>query len=739
MSMVRMAFVLAVPALLTAPAPIALSTTDDAPQWNVQFNATVYGDFTLVGNTVMSCPHAQEGPVKPKHPPEACAEAQQRKGSGAGALNNSYFMSWSDVDSDDATFNSSSARLSVPAGADVAYAKLGWAGAAGNRDGVPCGTDKSATPPGAPQEQAVSLTVNDDAATRIGPDRFTFTADDVGLSRTDQQFYSGDADVTKEFNGVHGDATVTVGNVWTPRGFDCFGGWSLTVVWKFPGPKAPHAPAKKNVVVYSGYARVPTAKSRTQLHAPSLHVAGGPARVGITAYEGDWATTGDQFLVNGIAQGGQDNADNFFASTAEGSLKPATPNNMSIDVRTVTVSDEIIRPGDTNAQLTFTRKDDAYLVQNLAVSFPKPELTVTTKSEPARAHAGEPVKQTVSVTNAGEAPAREVMLRVGPEPACVRAVGTLAAGATSTVICDLTAGGDDYQSTAKAIGRSAVGDALAAEASNAVEVLRPSVQVSHTADPPMVLQGQQVKFTTTIRNTGDTPLAGLAVRNNRVGECDRAVDSLPPGATSTVDCLVTAGEEGGTNTATVAGKDALAREVTGAADAGFSVVHPLLTMSAVWSAERVPRNGKVTITVTVGNPSTVAFTDVTVAGAPTACRRIVGTLEPGARTTYTCDLLVDSDINAELTATGVPIVNGHAMTADRTPAQVAGSAVVRITMLDAVAPPPPPRAAPAPPPPAVIKTARAFPVSKPAVGGIAAVLAAASMLVVVSATSAKKS
>lgn len=738
MSMTRMALVLAVPTLLTAFSPITLPVPSEAPHWNVQFNATVYGDFTLVGNTVMSCPRAQEGAVRPKHPPEACAEAQQRKGSGAGALNNSYFMNWSDVDSSDATFNSSSARLSVPAGADVAYAKLGWAGIAGNRAGAPCGTDKAATPPGAPQDQAVSLAVNDGVATRIGPDRFTFTADDVaGLSKTDQQFYSGDADVTKELGGVHGDATVTVGNVWTPRGFDCFGGWSLTVVWKFPGPKVPHAPAKKNIVVYSGYARVPTARTRTEIDAPSLHVAGGPARVGLTAYEGDWATTGDQFLVNGIAQGGKDNAENFFASTAEGSLKPATPNNMSIDVRTVVVSDEVIRPGDTKAQLAFTRKDDAYLVQNLVVSFPKPELTVTTKSEPALAHAGEPVKQSVSVTNTGEAPAREVTLRVGPEPACVRAVGTLAAGATSTVTCDITAAGDDYQSTAKAIGRSAVGDALAAEASSAVEVLRPSVQVDHTADPPMVLQGQQVRFTTTIRNTGDTPLSGIAVRNNRVGECDRTADPLPPGAASTMDCVVTAGEEGGTNTATVIGKDALAREVTAAADAGFSVVHPLLTMSAVWSADRVPRNGKVVITVTVGNPSTVAFTDVMVTGSPAACRRALRTLEPGARTTYTCVLLVESDINAELTATGVPIVNGHALTTDRIPAQVAGSAVVRIMMLDVIAPRPPPRA-PAPPPPAVIKTARAFPVSKPAVGGIAAVLAAASMLVVVSATSAKK-
>lgn len=721
MRSVRRLFLVAIPVLVASLMPGSVSSAVDSRKLEPVFAEAVYGDFALAGNTVLSCP-----------PVQACTEARQRKGSGVTAMNNGHSMVWADVDADESTFNSSSARLAVPPGADVAYAKLDWAGNAGSRPELPCGDPKT-SPPGTPDRQAVSLAVNSKAAARIGPDRFVFTLDDPdSLSTTDQQFYSASADVTKEFAGVHGDATVTVGDVWTPRGPDCFGGWSLTLAWKFAGPTAKYAPARRFVTVYNGHVRVPTSVTRAQVIANAPHSAGGTARVGITAYEGDWATPGDNFLINGIAQGGAE-AGNFFSSFADGALKPSDPNNMSVDVRTVSVSDEVVPPGVPSAELVFTRRDDAYLVRNVVASFPLPELTVTTSPDRPAAHAGDPVVQTVTVANPGGAPAHDVTVRIGAEPACERKIGGLAAAATKTVTCELVAQEDDYKSVAKASGRSLVDDALAAEATAGVEVLRPAVRVTHSAAPTTVLQGQPVRLTTVVTNSGDTPLSGLSLHNSKVGTCDRTdAGSLAPGAEVTIECAATAAEDGGTNTVTATAGDALGRQVSATGDSAFDVIHPLMTLTTAWSADRAERGDLVTITVRVGNPSQVPFADVEVTGEPASCHRSLGTLAAGQRISYTCEVVIAGRIDSELTVSGSPVVDGVAVGEG-----ASASAAVRIGMLPdeliVTAP------SPEQPRPAVAKAAQTRPLSKPAVGGLAAVVAAASMFVVAGAITGVRS
>ncbi|KOV82859.1 hypothetical protein ADL03_22500 [Nocardia sp. NRRL S-836] len=205
-----------------------------AETWHTQFDAAVYGDVAVVGNTVVTCPTpAQAGP-DPRYPPQSCVDGQQRVGHGRGSLNNSHRMMWTDVDADPSTFNSSRARVSIPDGAEVAYAKLGWAGNARCVNG--------SAPPGDPRTQPVSLAVNGTAGV---VDRFSAAVDDpASIGHTDNQFYSAESDVTARFAGVRGSVLLTVGNVWTPQGPDCFGGWSMTVVWRFAGASSA-APAQR--------------------------------------------------------------------------------------------------------------------------------------------------------------------------------------------------------------------------------------------------------------------------------------------------------------------------------------------------------------------------------------------------------------------------------------------------------------------------------------------------------------
>jgi hypothetical protein len=658
--------------------------------WHTQFNEAVYGDVTIVGNAVLTCPTPEQTGPNPKYSPQSCVDALNRQGHGPSAQNNAHRMSYTDVDGNPATFNSSSAQLTIPAGATVAYAKLGWAGNATCHDGL--------APPGKPQDP---VTLN---GTSISPGQFVSDSPD-DLSPTDNAFYSAEADVTQHVRS----GTVTVGNVWTPQGFDCFGGWSLTVVWKFAGPN-PSAPARRHVSVHGGHVRLPTEVPSLRTPIAPTHPAGGVVRLGITAYEGDWASDGDQMLVNDTSVGGR----NAFVSNAQGALQPGDPNNMSVDARTFTLPDDVLKPGTKSAELAFRRADDAFLIQNIAWSFPLPELTLVVDPEQPAAHPKDTVTQTATVTNAGDAPAANVSV-------CGQNIGTIPPKATATRTCTTLAADDDYPATVTASATSLAGDPMATHLASNVNVLHPALRATGTTGPLTALPGQVVKFTTTVTNTGDTPLYGLTGR--AVGGCAAMQGQLDPGATSTVDCTAPAGDETGQLSSTVSAADKIGGKVEASASMQVKVIYPRLTISALWSKDRARDGELVTVTITVGNPSEFAIDDVKVDGEPAACRRTFPALQPRERITYTCQ--VSAPVNSRLTVSGAGA--GQA---------ISESALVRIDSVDAPPPPEPERAASAPDEPAPPRpVAHVQQVSKPAAGGVAAVIGVIGMVVVASAIS----
>jgi uncharacterized repeat protein (TIGR01451 family) len=604
----------------------------------VNYDETVYGDFAAIGNTVTACP-AQPG----HYPVKLCLDAQNRVGAGPSAQNNGHPMTWSDVDTNPHTYNSSSARLTIPNGARITYAKLNWAGDTGGPENVPCG--RGSKPPGLPQQQAVSLSVNDKSSA-VKPLRYT--EDKLsGLTNIDHQFYSAYADVTGELRGVTGPATVTVGNVWTPQGFDCFGGWSLTAVWAFDQPQPKIAPARKQVTVFDAHAHVFSGKHRADVRAPAIKPAGGQSRFAVTGYEGDWAVSGDQLLINGRNTG-----DNFFVSSADGRLNPNSPNNMSVDVRTVDVSPDVLRPGDTGANLAFASGLDAYLVGSIAISAPRPELTIVTSLEQSAAHPGEQVTQTVLVTNTGGAPAADVRIHEDLGPGCDHNIGQLNAGQSAKASCTRPAPDVDRKVTAQVSGLSLAGDKLSASATTSLDIIRPAITATKTASPETVLSGQTVNYTITVRNTGDTPLSGVTLDDKQVDACDKLeLGELAPNADKVMQCTVVAGDEGFTNTATATGTDKIGKKVSSDGHATFTVVHPKIDFT-VRPSTRAARPGEtVTFTVTVGNPTDIPLNAVRVTGTPSQCARDIGDLPAKKSVTYTCHVVMADRLTTELTVT----------------------------------------------------------------------------------------
>ncbi len=644
----RLVLVLAMIISVSALTPSAGAA--GAPPFAVGYDDVVYGDFLYAGNGVLRCPLAADhapaaGAVET---PAACANTADRKDT---LVNDDFFMQWADVDADPGTFDSASASVRVPPGARIVFARLNWAG---NTTGTTCGFREGVPalpPPGNPATQNVRLSVGSAKSVDVAPSAFA----------EDGPYYSAHADVTSRFAAAPTGAPldVTVGNVWAPKGFDCAGGWSIALVYAYPERNPDFAPNKRKVVVHDGHVRQ-TADAPTETTITGFRAAAADAHIGVTAYDGDWGGSGDQFLVDGTpaAEPATGGTSNFFISNADNAAAPGVKNNFSVDAKSFYI--DTIPTGATSAKLGFVTSGDTYLAQNLAFSVPVPELHVALRPARPKAHAGEPVTFAVAVTNPGSVPANGVQAADEAVPACAKALGTLAPHQTVTYDCTGPAPADDFTNTVKATGTSTLGDALDGTATAAVDVVHPALGMTKTADRPAYRAGDTATFTIKVTNTGDTGLSGLRVTDPKAPACALA-GALVPGESRTTTCTAKAPIADGVNTAYATatddlGKDDLGKEVTATADAPAPTIAPAVQVTKTADPPVIHAGDAVTFTVAVKNTgdsplAPVRLTDDTT----TSCSRTFDGLAPGATQTYTCTANPSTTKTSQVTATGTDL------------------------------------------------------------------------------------
>ena len=354
-----------------------------ARDFTLRFGANEPGAIAITGNTLMTCPDAVAG----------CGNARDGLTAGTAANDNGYTMARVDVDGDAATFDSSRAHLTVPAGGEVLFAGLYW------------GADRSAGTRGkaAPQPGAagvVRLQAPGDAGYR------TVNAAQLDLIG---DRYQGFADVTDVVRGA-GSGDYAAADVQAGTGEDRYAGWSLVVAYRDPA-----APVR-NLSVFDGFDTV--SSSRPQVDVPvsgfrTPKVGAVRTDVGFVAYEGDRGSTGDGArLDNTPLTDALKPADNVFNSAISrdgqriADKDPDYNNQLGFDAFT-TRADGVLANDATGATIHLTTGGETYFPG--AVTFQtdlyaprvQPEKTVADVNGGA-VEPGDELEYTIAVPNDGQ-------------------------------------------------------------------------------------------------------------------------------------------------------------------------------------------------------------------------------------------------------------------------------------------------------------------------------------------------
>lgn len=683
---------LALGGALTAIA-VTASTAEAAVvrPFTLNFSKTVFGDVLHVGNGNSACPTATS-PTDPFGAPKAeCATAQDRTNTSPTGINDSFFMTWADVDSSAATYNSSRATVTIPTGATVEFARLSWSGdtgtirlADGTVSALPgcntrqflAGAGTAVLPAGTPESTSVRVTVGANPTVTHAPQVISRDAL-ANVPASQPQFYAAYANITSTLaaapTGVPVD--VTVGNIWSPQGFGCYSGWSLSVVYSYPTANV-NAPSSRHVAIYDGHVRQSSIDAATTLTASGFTANATGARVAVTAFEGDFNIAGDRFAINGTNQSepATGATDNFFISATDGSSAPSVANNMSVDAKSLPAP---VAVGATSLPLTFSTSGDTFLATTVAVSVPVdtpplPAVTATLSATPSTVStANTAVAIAVRVTNSGNTPLTQIGAHLttfggsGPVPTLTCPTGSMlqpgdvahCSGSYTVTQADVDAGGFSLAARASAIGPSVV--EVSATTSTVPVTAPPSVAlfVANGVSPGSAGAGETVTFAWDILSTSNVTLTGVGFEpNSFTGSgplpsvlCPQTSLAPQQGTTCTTQYVLTQDdvESGGVHLQArvrVVPPDGQAvwrvtptTTVTAGRSPALTVA--LSTVPAFVSAASEPVAVEILLTNT-GNVRVLAI-DFATTGLPGPVSCPVAALEPNTSTTCTATLTLD--------------------------------------------------------------------------------------------------
>ena len=525
-------------ALLPPPAS-AVPIVPFSPRFSADDNGTV----VIYGNNLLSCATTDT----------RCAAA--RAGT-ANLNNNSFVMQHLDTDAVASTFNSSSADVAVPANGDVLWAGLYWGARASRGAGGAAGLGDRRVMSFRPAGAAGYTSVTSQAS--FGP-----TSGDLAY----QEF----AEVTALVR-AGGTGTYWGANVVTGTGEDRYAGWSLVVV-----VRAPDLPLR-SLTVFDGFADVGAAEPQQIALSGFRTPVSGPVetQLGMVAYEGDFATSGDNARLNDtlLSTTPLSRGSNFFNGTNDTNgvsvtaRNPAHLNMLGFDIKNLAASG--IPNGATSATVSLESTGERYFpgVVTTAIRLFAPDFTTSTKTVAnlagrTPAYPGDELEYTLTYPNTGQDPATNTVMTdvlppgttfVSADPtsgSCTGAgrnvtctIGTIAIGASWQVrvraSVGAAAGGTTLTNaavlsyTATSLGRDL--QYTVAPAVIAVDAAA-DLSLSKSMSPDPGTAGGEVTAVLTVANAGPNAATGVIV-SDRIPAGTGVVSTMSPQGT----CSVTAEE-----------------------------------------------------------------------------------------------------------------------------------------------------------------------------------------------------
>jgi uncharacterized repeat protein (TIGR01451 family) len=347
-----------------APASAAVSPSPIVRPFTVRYAINTNGDIAMASNTLLTC-RPEEIETQSQ---VGCADVQ-----AGGAGDDNYFdMQYVDVDGGlNTTFDSSSANLSIPAGATVLFAGLYWGAALDQGETLPlqCGatarTGSAAINPAA----ATSALLQSPAGAGYVPINasvFDTYTEDLGCPSAgvdERTRYQSFADVTSLVQHA-GAGTYSVADVQAGTGADRHAGWSLVVAYQDVTQPA------RNLTIFDGFGQVALNANVPMTVTGFKTPLTGPVntQVGIVAYEGDRDLTGDGVKLNGMPLGDVSHpSGNFFDSSISKLGSPVSgsapdyKNQLGFDAGVLEAPAGAVGTNQTSADIELSTVNDRYL------------------------------------------------------------------------------------------------------------------------------------------------------------------------------------------------------------------------------------------------------------------------------------------------------------------------------------------------------------------------------------------
>lgn len=501
---------LRLPLLAAALGTLALAGSASAAltPFTARYTANTTGDVSIVGNTVLTCPPAAGG----------CAGAL----AGGSSNNNDFTMTHVDIDGDGATFDSSSADLALPSGAQVLFAGLYWGGRSGAGSG-------GAAAPNVGARATVKLKAP--GAGAYSPVTGAETGSGIDAANAYQAF----ADVTAQVTAA-GSGTYTVADVQAATGGDAYGGWSLVVAYR------DSAAPLRNLAVFDGYEIVNTSGNThktitvTGLFAPPAGAI--KAKVGVVTYDGDRGFNGDTLTLNGSPISDPLHpVDNAFNSTFADRGTPFTAkapdytNSLGMDA-SIFAADGLVANGANSATIDLTTTSETYYpgVVTSVIDLYTPKLVVqksVTDVNGGSLLPGDVLEYSVAVRNEGDDSASAVVLTDALPASTSFVPGSLAitAGDGAGVLTD--SAGDDRGDASGGTLTARLGSGATAAAGGSLAPGASTTATFRAKVADSVAAGTSLVNTASVAHAAATAGVPLVAQSNSVSSVVAAPAAAP--------------------------------------------------------------------------------------------------------------------------------------------------------------------------------------------------------------------